>query len=100
MLGYEWYGSALTKVTFAVLPLGSVYVQTWPSFASIKAPPSGELGEYTSSFPSVTPSWRVPMRNVSVVLSSYLTVTTEPGNATPDCWGASPTLALFSSSWS
>ncbi len=63
------------------------------------APPSGEFGEYTSSLPSVTPSWRVPIRNVSVSPPSMnLTFTTEPGSATPDCLGASPTFALFSSS--
>ncbi len=44
-LAQPWYGSALTSVTFMVLPLGSVYSRVSPTLASISAPPSGEFGE-------------------------------------------------------
>ncbi|MDT5149568.1 MAG: hypothetical protein QOI01_1301, partial [Mycobacterium sp.] len=41
----EWYGVALISFTLTVLPLGTTYVRSSPTSASMIAPPSGDLGE-------------------------------------------------------
>ncbi len=90
---HPWCGLTSRIFTVAILPLGSSYCASSPSFLPFTPEPSGDCGEYVSMSSEMYS--REASRNVMVSSSSpsKAIVTTMPGPTTPLSAGGSPTFA-------